>query len=164
MYILDPSTQKIVHREIMYTPGLYKIFDEIVVNAAGNHQRDPTGMDHLDIDIDPINNSISVQNNGRGIPIALHREHGCYVPKLIFDHLLMGSNFDDGKKKTTGEWNGYEAKLANIFSTEFVIECYNASENLLYRQKFTNNMQSKDAPKITNPASKTLKKGEITPE
>ena len=79
-------------------------------------------MDRLDIDIDPENNSISVRNNGKGIPIAMHSEHKCYVPELIFGHLLTGSNFDDDERKTTGGRNGYGAKLANIFSTEFIIE------------------------------------------
>jgi DNA topoisomerase 2-beta len=39
-------------RDITYVPGLYKIFDEILVNAADNKQRDPT-MDCIRIDIDP---------------------------------------------------------------------------------------------------------------
>lgn len=37
---------------------------------------------------------ISVFNNGRGIPVQKHKEHGIYVPELIFGHLLTGSNFD----------------------------------------------------------------------
>lgn len=158
MYVLDLESNKIVNREITYTPGLYKIFDEIVVNAADNRQRDPAGMDRLDIDIDPENNSISVRNNGKGIPIAMHSEHKCYVPELIFGHLLTGSNFDDDERKTTGGRNGYGAKLANIFSTEFIIECYNAEENLLYRQSFTNNMQTKGKPELTTPTKKGKKK------
>lgn len=39
-----------VQREITYVPGLYKIFDEILVNAADNKQRDTT-MDKIKIDI-----------------------------------------------------------------------------------------------------------------
>mmetsp|Transcript_3668 Transcript_3668/g.6797 ORF Transcript_3668/g.6797 Transcript_3668/m.6797 type:complete len:1519 (-) Transcript_3668:99-4655(-) len=158
MYVLEASTQKIVSREITYTPGLYKIFDEIVVNAADNRQRDPTGMDRLDIDINQEAGTISVRNNGRGIPIAVHSEHGCYVPELIFGHLLTGSNFDDDERKTTGGRNGYGAKLANIFSTEFTIECYNAEDNVLYEQTFTNNMQTKGKPIISKPNAKRVKK------
>ena len=41
------KTYEIVQKEITYTPGLYKIFDEILVNAADNKQRDPN-MDKLD--------------------------------------------------------------------------------------------------------------------
>lgn len=40
-----------VQKDITYVPGLYKIFDEILVNAADNKQRDPK-MDCIKIDID----------------------------------------------------------------------------------------------------------------
>lgn len=43
---------KMVYRDISYVPGLYKIFDEILVNAADNKQRDKT-MNCIKIDIDP---------------------------------------------------------------------------------------------------------------
>lgn len=48
MYVLDG--EDIVEKEVTYTPGLYKIYDEILVNAADNKQRD-NNMDKLDIDI-----------------------------------------------------------------------------------------------------------------
>ena len=53
------------------------------MNAADNKQRD-SNMDKLEICIDQEKNLISVKNNGKGIPIAMHKEHGCYVPTLIF--------------------------------------------------------------------------------
>ena len=94
----------------------------VIVNAADNKQRDPN-MDKLDVTINAEKNTISVKNNGLGIPVEYHSEHNCYVPTLIFSHLLTGSNFDDDEEKTTGGRNGYGAKLANIFSTEFIVEC-----------------------------------------
>lgn len=51
MWIYDVEAEKIVQREISYVPGLYKIFDEILVNAADNKQRDPN-MDCIKIEID----------------------------------------------------------------------------------------------------------------
>ena len=74
---------------IPQVPGLYKIFDEIVVNAADNKQRDPT-MNKIDVTIDPAKNTIRVWNNGAGIPVVIHQEHQIYVPELIFGHLLTG--------------------------------------------------------------------------
>ncbi len=71
------------------------------------------------VNIDSINNTITVWNNGKGIPIEIHKEHNIYVPELIFGHLLTGSNYDDDQKKVTGGRNGYGAKLANIFSLMF---------------------------------------------
>ena len=82
-----------VQRTIQYCPGLYKIFDEIIVNAADNKVRDPS-MDTIKINIDRENNIISVYNNGRGIPIQIHEKEKVYVPELIFGHLLTSSNYD----------------------------------------------------------------------
>ena len=90
-FVHDPSTGRIVRREVTYTPGFYKMYDEIVVNAADNKQRDPDGMDRLDIDVDPASGVISVTNNGRTVPVVRHKDHGCYVPTLIFGHLLTVS-------------------------------------------------------------------------
>jgi DNA topoisomerase-2 len=89
MYVLN-NDSRIIEREITFTPGLFKIFDEIVVNAADNKQRDPN-MDKIDVVVDPESNQVSVKNNGKGIPIVMHKEHNVYVPTLIFGHLLTGS-------------------------------------------------------------------------
>lgn len=40
MWVYDAEQDKIIQRDISYVPGLYKIFDEILVNAADNKQRD----------------------------------------------------------------------------------------------------------------------------
>ena len=50
--------------------------------------------------------TISVFNNGQGIPIEMHKEEKMYVPELIFGHLLTSSNYDDSQAKTTGGRNG----------------------------------------------------------
>ncbi|CAI7930772.1 unnamed protein product [Closterium sp. NIES-54] len=137
-------------------PGLYKIFDEILVNAADNKQRDPS-MDAIKVTIDTAKNKIQVWNNGRGIPVEVHAKEGCYVPELIFGHLLTSSNYDDSARKTTGGRNGYGAKLANIFSTEFVVETADGSRQKKYKQVraqvehswvFSQNMSVKKAPVI----------------
>jgi len=89
MYVWD--SENIVEKDVTYTPGLYKIYDEILVNAADNKQRDPN-MDKIDITIDAAENFISVKNNGNGIPIVVHKEHKCYVPTLIFGELILSAS------------------------------------------------------------------------
>ena len=89
MWVYDAETKGIANRQITFVPGLYKIFDEIVVNAADNKQRDPT-MSRIEVTINPDENSIRVWNNGSGIPIVVHQEHQIYVPELIFGNLLTG--------------------------------------------------------------------------
>lgn len=51
MWIYDKEKEMMIQKEIKYVPGLYKIFDEILVNAADNKQRDPK-MDTIKVDID----------------------------------------------------------------------------------------------------------------
>lgn len=51
MWVFDKENEMMIQKEIKYVPGLYKIFDEILVNAADNKQRDPK-MDMIKIDID----------------------------------------------------------------------------------------------------------------
>ena len=152
MWVLDAETRTIVNRQCSYVPGLYKIFDEIIVNAADNKQRDPS-MNRIEVTINSEEGFIRVWNNGNGIPVAIHQEHGIYVPELIFGNLLTGSNFDDNEKKTTGGRNGFGAKLANIFSTRFIVETTDSSRGLKYRQEFTNNMTERHEPKLQKASS-----------
>lgn len=147
MWVFD-DTKMMVSREITYVPGLYKIFDEILVNAADNKQRDST-MSMLKVTIDANSGEITVWNNGKGIPVVKHKEYDIYVPELIFGHLLTGSNFNDTKKKTTGGRNGYGAKLANIFSSEFIVETACKSDGYKYKQVFADNMSTKGLPVLT---------------
>lgn len=147
MYVWDDSKEKIVQKSISYVPGLYKIFDEILVNAADNKMRDKS-MNTLKVTISKENNEISILNNGKGIPIQIHAVEKVYVPELIFGHLLTGSNYDDKEKKITGGRNGYGAKLCNIFSTEFTVETADKSIRKRYLQRFSRNMDITDPPVI----------------
>ena len=147
MWVHDGAA--LVHRSITYSPGLYKIFDEILVNAADNKVRDDS-MDTLKVDLDPATGTVNVYNNGDGIPVEMHKEEGVYVPELIFGHLLTSSNYDDAEKKVTGGRNGYGAKLANIFSKEFVVETCDGARKRRYRQVWRDNMSVKLAPEVTN--------------
>ncbi|XP_056627935.1 DNA topoisomerase 2-alpha [Triplophysa dalaica] len=126
-------------RDVTFVPGLYKIFDEILVNAADNKQRDKT-MNCIKVNIDPENNSISVWNNGKGIPVVEHKVEKVYVPALIFGQLLTSSNYDDEQKKVTGGRNGYGAKLCNIFSTQFTVETACRESKNCFKQSWFNNM------------------------
>ncbi|XP_068236454.1 DNA topoisomerase 2-alpha isoform X2 [Palaemon carinicauda] len=147
MWTYDVEEQKIVQKEISYVPGLYKIFDEILVNAADNKQRDPK-MDTIKIDIDGENNVISVYNNGKGIPVAMHKDEKMYVPTMIFGHLLTSSNYNDEEQKVTGGRNGYGAKLCNIFSTKFTVETASEEYKKNFKQTWANNMSKTSEPKI----------------
>lgn len=148
-WVWDDLSARMVHRDVTYPPGLYKIFDEILVNAADHKQRDQS-MNTLRVDLDTENQRISVYNNGAGIPVEIHHTEGMYVPELIFGNLLTSSNYNDDEKKVVGGRNGFGAKLANIFSREFVVETADMENGKRYKQVFRDNMQSKEEPQICN--------------
>ncbi|KAI9451533.1 DNA topoisomerase [Russula earlei] len=148
IWTYDSDTKRMVQRDVKYVPGFFKIVDEILVNAADNKINDPS-MDMLRVDVDVENGTISVYNNGRGIPIEIHSKEKMYIPELIFGHLLSSSNYDDDEKKLTGGRNGYGAKLANIYSTEFIIDTADKGTSQKYKQTWTNNMGKCAKAKIT---------------
>lgn len=147
IWVWNETTKRMVYKEVTFPPGLYKIFDEILVNAADHKQRDKS-MNMIKVEIDPENNMISVWNNGAGIPVEIHKEEKVYVPELIFGHLLTSSNYDDDEKKVVGGRNGYGAKLANIFSTEFIVETASSATGKKYKQVFNKNMSIKGKPVV----------------
>jgi DNA topoisomerase-2 len=147
MWVYDSEKDMIVQKQIEYVPGLYKIFDEILVNAADNKQRDKK-MDCIKIDINSETNTVSVWNNGQGIPVAMHKDENMYVPTMIFGHLLTSSNYNDDEEKVTGGRNGYGAKLCNIFSTKFTVETASKEYKRQFKQTWGSNMTKASEPKI----------------
>ena len=148
MWVYDTSSALLAHREVAFVPGLYKIVDEILVNAADNKRRD-TSMDEIRITIDRDKNEISVFNTGRAVPVEFHKTENVYLPEMLFGQLLTGSNFNDDVMKLTGGRNGYGAKLANIFSCNFGCEIADANSQLYYQQNWESNMRSVSKPTIT---------------
>jgi DNA topoisomerase II len=163
MWVWSERRNRMVERAVEYVPALYKIYDEIVVNAA-DHAVNCEEMDTVKIDIDVETSTISVWNNGDGIPVVEHPKEKVYTPHMIFGMLLTSSNYDDGEAKLTGGRNGYGAKLANVFSREFTIETYDATRGLLYKQTFTDNMQKAGKAKITKPKRKAYTKVSFRPD
>lgn len=107
-------------------------------------------MDTLKVNINVEEGSISVYNNGKGIPIEIHTTENMYIPELIFGHLLSSSNYDDDEKKLTGGRNGYGAKLANIYSHEFTVDTADKKSKQKYKQVWTENMNKVGKAKITS--------------
>ena len=79
-------------------------------------------------------NTISIWNNGKGIPVVEHKTEKMFVPTMIFGHLLTSSNFNDEEKKVTGGRNGYGAKLCNVFSLRFEVETGSIEHKRKFKQ------------------------------
>merc|ERR1719313_1879316 len=150
--------------DIKYVPGLYKIFDEILVNAKDNFERDPKSMTYIKVVIDEKEGFISVENNGQSLPVEMHSDEQMYVPEMVFGHLLTSDNYDDTEKKVVGGRNGYGAKLANIFSTEFEVECVDSGRKKKYKQTWRDNMKQKEKPAIVTHAGESYTKISFKPD
>lgn len=153
IWIWNSNEERMEQKNITLTKGLYKIFDEIIVNAEDQEKRSQQGqlknpVTKIEVTIDEKTGEISVENNGDGIDVEIYDEFGIYAPELIFGNLLTSENYTQ-KKKIVGGKNGYGAKLTNIYSKYFKIETIDAKHKLKYTQTFTKNMLEKTKPKIT---------------
>lgn len=143
----DEADAKMIFKEITYVPGFYKICDEIFVNAA-DHSTRCKACNKIKIDIDQKTGKITVWNNGDGIDVVEHPEHKILVPSMLFCDLLTSTNYDKTEKKTVGGKNGFGAKLANIYSVEFIVETLDATRDKLFKQKCTSNMYNTEKASI----------------
>jgi DNA topoisomerase II len=137
---------------ISYISGLYKIYDEILVNVL-DHVVRCTGtskpVKQIKVNICGETGKIEVYNSGEGIEIEKHDVHDVYIPELIFGNMLTSTNYDDEEERTIGGQNGIGAKACNIYSTKFTIETVDSTRNKHYYQEFHDNMSKKTEPQIT---------------
>jgi DNA topoisomerase-2 len=83
-WIYDEEKQAMVYKTIEYVPALYKIFDEILVNAADNYQRDQN-TNTIKVEINKETGIISIFNNGQGSNIiSLVLVLACVIWTLLF--------------------------------------------------------------------------------
>ena len=148
--------------ETDYIPVIYKMFDEIIVNARDQRERlkdrkDAIQLTEIKVSIDKEKCIVSIYNNGDSIRIEKHSS-GLYNPHLIFGRLLTSGNYKKGEKRTVGGKNGYGAKIVNIFSDEFNVEIIDRSTKKKFVQTFTNNMINFTEPIITKSTAKPYTK------
>ena len=159
------------YRSVRFCPGFLKIFDEILVNALDHRvrqdgrlkkQEDSLPVKHIEVSYTPT--TITVRNDGDGIPVDKHKETDIWAPELIFGHLLTSSNYDKAEEKVVGGKNGYGAKLTNIFSKEFTVETVEHRAKKRYVQTWSNNMTEVSKPKITAASVKPFTEIKYTPD
>jgi DNA topoisomerase-2 len=163
MWVLNNSDEKFIKSEITFSAALYKIFDEILVNARDHSVRNPKTCKIIKVTLDEVSGRITVYNDGPGIPVKFHKDFGTYIPEMIFGHLRTSSNYTESGKLVGGK-NGFGAKLANVLSTEFIIETIDSDEKLLYKQVFEKNMSKINPPTITPTKEKSFTKISFIPE
>ena len=74
-YVYDEDTNRMVISNILFTPGLYKIFDEIIVNAEDEATRaydTDNPVSKISISLNKENGEINITNSGGGIDVEKH--------------------------------------------------------------------------------------------
>tara|TARA_B100000900_G_scaffold340331_1_gene303102 strand:+ start:7581 stop:11066 length:3486 start_codon:yes stop_codon:yes gene_type:complete len=155
LWVFDDESKNIKLKTIEYIPGLYKLFDEGIVNARDHVVRminSPILKKHFVSEI-KINITkegiIEMYNDGNGIDIAKHPEYDIWIPEMIFGHLRTSTNYKKNEKRIVGGKNGFGFKLVLIWSTYGKIETVDHIRGLKYVQEFKNNLDELCPPIIT---------------
>lgn len=171
MYVFDDD--KIVDKHISYIPGLYKLFDEGIVNCSDHVCRmqqkindkvdNSLPVSYIDIAIQDDGTIIMI-NDGNGMDVVQHPEYKTWVPELIFAHLRTSTNYNKDEKKIVGGKNGFGFKLVLIWSTEASVETVDHIRGLKYVQEYKQNLDVICEPKITKCKTKPYTKITFKPD
>ena len=151
------KNEKIIPKEINIIPGLYKLFDEGIVNCRDHQVRMSLAMKKCKANTFPVttievsinDGVITMYNDGNGIDVAKHPEYDLWIPEMIFGHLRTSTNYDKTEKKIVGGKNGFGFKLVLIWSEWGEIETVDHTRGLKYKQRFEDNLNIIQKPSIT---------------
>lgn len=169
-WTFSDDQKSVTKRTVSYIPGLYKIFDEVLTNAIDHATRLAGDADSslrvkdIRVTINRDNGEIEVFNSGQGIDVAVHPEHGVYIPELIFGNLLTSTNYDDTEERLVGGQNGLGAKCTNIFAARFKVETVDVTRKKHYSQEFFDNMCRKGRPVIRTAPKKPYTRITFVPD
>lgn len=173
-WIYDEKTNSMIHKEYNWIPGLYKCFDEGIVNARDHKvrmdQKIKNGEDkcipvkNIDIGIDKKTGIITMINDGNGIDVVKHPDYDIWIPEMIFGHLRTSTNYNKDEKKIVGGKNGFGFKLVLIYSKWGMVETVDHTRGLKYSQEYKDNLSIICSPTITKCKSKPYTKVSWLPD
>ncbi|CAH0055093.1 unnamed protein product [Clonostachys solani] len=162
MWVFNKEAKEMEKRKITYVPGIYKIFDDILMNAVECKKANEK-FSYIKVMIDKATGEISVESNGQGIPVQIHTE-GIYLPEIIIGRLQSWSDMDDDEQRTYRDIKSYRFIICNVFSRELTIEIHDEKNSKQYKQTWSGNMSKSTRPEITSGTTSDMTRVTFQPD